>query len=401
MHMFNNYHSIAVFNSPVNAMTKTKFRITRSAFFIIILSVSLSSLYCLQPYAIKNHGIFGESRKNSIIGQDGCTSIPAGDSMLWTFGDTILGKWKGNLSVSSTFEDAAVMKDMISNSLAFTTIPDDVTIKNLNFIFYKEKGAVAQFIKPIPPEDPKIWRFWATDGIQIGKTVYVYYIIVYIDKNPSKKNKSFMPIRVLGVGIAEWRKPDAWKPGEPVSFIRTAKLFNEGEPVFGDSVIQRGDYLYLIGHGPAFENRVPAYIARVPVASIKKRSAYEYYDGMGGWSRNIKSANPFITDVMGELSLSYNEFLKQYVIIYCSLDGKIKSIVFPDFPELKNRKAAVIYVPPPLPEIKSRPNLFYYSGKQVFQTSRAIYAIYINPAIYQPILLEIPYRALTVIDPQK
>jgi hypothetical protein len=383
-------------------MNTIKFKTIRTVLYVVILGVSLSSLCCLPPHAIKNHGIFGESRKNSIIGQDGCTSIPLSNIMMWTFGDTILGTWKDNLSVSSTFEDAAVMKDMISNSLAFTAVPDDVTIRNLDFTFYKKNGVVSQFIRPIPPEDPKIWRFWAIDGIQIDTTVYVYYIIVFIDKNaPQKNSSSFMPIRVLGVGIAEWRKPEAWKPGEPVNFIRTVKLFNEGEPVFGDSVIRKGEYLYLIGHGPAFANRVPAYIARVPVASIKMRSAYEFYDGKGGWTRNIKSADPFINDVMGELSLSYNEFLKNYVIIYCSLDGKIKSVVFPDFSQLKNRKAAVIYVPPPLPQVKSRPNLFYYSGKQIFQTSKAIYAIYINPAIYQPILLEIPYRALPVHDPSK
>jgi hypothetical protein len=378
-----------------NAMARMKFSTSRHGILYIILCLSLSCFFCFQPYKVENYGIFGESRKNSVIGQDGCTSIPIGNTMMWTFGDTILGTWKGYLSVSSTFEDAAVMKDMISNSLAFTSIPDDVRINNLNFIFYKEKGAVSQFIKPIPPEDPLIWRFWAIDGIKIENTVYVYYITIFIDKNATQNNKSFLPIRVMGVGLAEWRKPDAWKPGESVNFMRTVKLFHEGEPVFGDSVILHGDYLYLIGHGPAFEKRVPAYIARVSVSSLKKRSAYEFLDSMGGWTRNIKSANPIINDVMGELSLTYNEFLKQYVIIYCSLDGKIKSIVFPDFSQLKNKKAAVVYVPPPLPEIKSRPQLFYYSGKEIFHTQKAIYAIYINPAIYQPILLKIPYHILT------
>jgi len=376
-------------------MAKIKFYISRCIAISIIVGISLSFLFCFQPYKVENYGIFGESRKNSIIGQDGCTSIPLGDIMMWTFGDTILGTWKGYLSVSSTFEDAAVMKDMISNSAAFTALPDDVTVRNLDFIFYREKGLVSQFIKPIPPEDPRIWRFWAIDGIQIDKTVYVYYIIVFIDKNAPKSSASFMPIRVMGIGLAEWHKPDTWKPGEPVNFIRTVKLFNEGEPVFGDSVILQGKYLYLIGHGPAFANRVPAYMARVPAVLIKNRSAYEYYDGDGGWTRDIKSAGAFINDVMGELSLSYNEFLKQYVIIYCSLEGKIKSIVFPDFTQLKIRKAAVIYVPPPLPEIASRPHLFYYSGKEIFHTQHAVYAIYINPAIYQPILLKIPYCVLT------
>lgn len=349
---------------------------------------------CDQQGTIENLGIFGESRNKSILGQDGCTPIPLGDTVMWTFGDTILGSWKGELSVNSTFEDTAVMKGMLSNALAFTPVPDDQTAAVLDFTFHKEKGAVAQFIKPLPGEDPRVWRFWAIDGILIGSTVYVYYIIVYIDKNITMNGNETMPIRVMGVGLAEWRKPVSWRPGGPVSFTRTVKLFNGGEPVFGDSIIRRGEYLYLVGHGPAANKRVPAYVARVLASSIKNRSSYEFLDAKGNWSRNIFDAHPFADDVMGELSLSYNEVLERYLVIYCSLDGTIKSVVFNDFSHISSAQSRVIYVPPALPSIASRPLLFYYSGKEIFHTSHAVYAIYIHPAIYQPMLLKIPYSAL-------
>ncbi|MBN2160033.1 MAG: DUF4185 domain-containing protein [Spirochaetes bacterium] len=367
---------------------------SRSHLAGMVACLALAFICCAHLLTVKDLGIFGTSRKRSVLGQDGCTPIPIGNAMMWTFGDTILGTWKGELSSSATFEDSAVMKGMISNSLAFTRIPDDETIADLDFLFYKEEGTVAPFIKHNPGEDPSTWRFWAIDGILIGETVCVYYIIVKIDKSITVSESNPMPIRIEGVGLAEWRKPADWIPGDPVSFRRTVKLFSANEPVFGDSVIRHGDFLYLIGHGPAAGKRVPAYAARVPATSIRNRAAYKFLDDNGRWVAGIKNARPLFQDVMGELSLSYNERLGRYIIIYCSLDGMIKLAAFKDFPLVKSRETFIIYVPPTLPVIPSRPNLFYYSGKEILHTGRAIYAIYINPALYQPMLLKIPYPAI-------
>ncbi len=373
-------------------MTGVKIRL-HSILALLIILLALSCTYCARNTRIENLGIFGDSRKESILGQDGCTPIPMNGIMMWTFGDTILGSWKGALTVNSTFEDTAVMKGMISNSLAFTDIPDDATINSLRFTFHKKNGAVTPFIETTRTEDPGVWRLWAIDGIKIDSTIFVYYIIVFVDKSMQQK-KGELPIRVMGVGLAEWRMPRGWKPGSPVEFRRTATLFREGEPVFGDSVIRIGEYLYLSGHGPSRGGKVPAYIARVRHSSLRNRGSYEFLDSAGGWSSRLDRAAPIATDVMGEPSLLYSTLLKQYVFLYCSLDGRIKSLLFPDFKQALNKKARTIYTPPALPRIKSREHLFYYSGKEIFQTDTALYAIYINPAIYQPILIRIPYSCL-------
>jgi hypothetical protein len=374
-------------------MTVSDIHLRRKACVLaIILIFSFSS--CGRNARIENLGIFGENRKASVLGQDGCTPIPLNGIIMWTFGDTILGAWKGELTANSTFEDTAVMKGMISNSLAFTEVPDDRSIRNLAFRFYTTNGAVAQFIKTTQKEDPRVWRLWAIDGIKIDSTIYVYYIIVRIDKNITTKNAELLPIRVMGVGLAEWRMPAGWKPGSPVKFRRTVSLFREGEPVFGDSIMRIGDYLYLTGHGPSREGMVPAFIARVKVTAIRERGRYEFLDAGGKWSPRLDRAAPIVTDVMGEPSLMFNEHMRRYLFLYCSLDGRIKSIVFDDFRSALREKARVLYTMPRLPLIPSRDRLYYYSGKEVFQTRDAVYAIYINPAIYQPILIRIPYPAL-------
>lgn len=360
---------------------------------LIATALVLLSLTCCAGEGVENLGIFGESRKESILGQDGCTPVPLDGVVMWTFGDTILGSWKGTLSVSSTFEDAASMKGMISNSLAFSPVPDESNVRELLFTFHREGGSVKPFIKNSPGEDPRRWRFWAIDGILLDGIVYVYYIIVYVDPT-IQKSESLLPVRIMGVGLAEWRMPETWRPGDPVAFRRTSKIFHEGEPVFGDSVIRRGEYLYLLGHGPATKDRVPAFIARVATKELKIRARYQFLGNGGEWHDEIGRAMPLAHDVMGEPSLSYNEFLDRYILLYCSLDGRIKMSSFSNFSELEDQPAEVIYTPPPLPKIESRDHLFYYSGKEIFHTSKCIYAIYINPAIYQPILLRIPLSSI-------
>jgi hypothetical protein len=366
----------------------------RATILACIVTLSVASDSCVRNARIENLGIFGENRKASVLGQDGCTPIPINGIIMWTFGDTILGSWKGELNANSTFEDTAVMKGMISNSLAFTGVPDDDSINNLTFRFYTKKGSVVPFINTTPGEDPRVVRLWAADGIRIESTIYVYYMIVHINKITSPDKNGLLPIRVMGVGLAEWKMPRGWKPGSPVEFRRTATLFREGEPVFGDSVIRVGDYLYLSGHGPSRDGMVPAYIARVKASLIRIRNSYEFLDVNGNWSRRLDRAVPLAGDVMGEPSLMYNDLLKKYVFLYCSLDGHVKALVFENFRLAINNKSRIVYTPPRLPRIKSRGHLFYYSGKEIHQTANAVYAIYINPAIYQPILIRIPYSSL-------
>jgi hypothetical protein len=161
--------------------------------------------------------------------------------------------------------------------------------------------------------------------------------------------------------------------------------------------MEKDGWLYLIGHGyPKIKNRLGAHVGRVRPASIMKRNEYDFLTGAGSWTKKSSEAHSFFNEVSGELSLSYNTYLKKYIIIYCSIQGDIRLVQFTDFGELAHAKPAVIYTPPKLPLIRNRPFLFYYSGKEIFSTNEALYAIYINPAIYQPVLLRIPYKAISL-----
>jgi len=352
--------------------------------FLIFLIFS-----CSNPN-VSNLGIFSIDRTRDVLGQDGCSSIKIDKNiMLWTFADTIIGKRTKKISVNSTFEEIGKMEGLLSNSIAFSDMPDDENIKTLKLFFYKKKGKVTQFINYKKGENPFKKRFWAIDGIKIQNKIYIFYMIVNITR---KKN---LPFVVDGIGIAKWRKPKNWSKGDAFSFRRVGKLFGKKYPTFGDAVFLKNNFIYLIGHKKV-KDKIYAYVSRVSKIDEKLLSwkNYFYLTKNGRWTKNFNNSVKLFGDIAGEPSISYNKILKKFVIIYCSRKGKIKFLAFKDFKNLKKIDPKVIYTPKKLPAIKNRSLYLYYSGKEIFATKNFIYAIYINPAIYQPILLKIPYSKI-------
>ncbi|HSA14360.1 MAG TPA: hypothetical protein P5346_06395 [Spirochaetota bacterium] len=376
-------------------MSPSKFRQSRFRKYLIgriilILIVSCFLFDCKNSGKVEELGIFSPGRLKDVAGHDGFSSIPLGNSlMMWTFGDTIIGTWGKPVSVDTTFEESASFSGMIPNSLAFTQYPDHLTIKNLNFTFSKENGKIVPFIPYKKNENPLKLRFWALDGIMMGNQVYVYYARILVDH--SDRNQ---PFSVQGMSIASWRIPPGWKIGDTVNFTRRCDLFNGDVPTFGDAVIIKDSFLYLIGHKRTGKGSVSGFIARVKPEALLRSDSYEYLRRDGTWAGKLSEGSPFFNDISGEASLSYNETMGAYLILYCSLGGAIKAVTFSDFKYLFNAKALIIYKPPKLPVIKSRPFLFYYSGKEIVSMRDYIYAIYINPAIYQPMLIKIPVSVI-------
>ncbi len=356
-----------------------------------ILILSLLVISCSKNPKVIEYGIFAPHRLESVIGQDGVCSIDFDDKItFWTFADTILGNWKNeDKIVSGIIKDDAVFRDMISNSLAWTVKADKENIFNPEFNFISEKGEVAPFIKNRKNEDPMKHRLWAVDGIRLNNKLYVYYLHMYVP-DPDK----FLEFETRYVGLAKWEIPDKWQPGDPVDFKRIVNLFENNPPAFGSSVIQRGEYIYTAGHYKGEGLNFPIKIARVKSENIEKSESYTFLKKDGSWTDDIKEAEPFLDDVSGECSIAWNEYLKQYVIIYARVfTGEIILVRFKDFNDLASAKKRVIYKIPD----KAKGQMWPYSGKEIFSTGNKIFMIYINPDIYQPMLLEIrlkPYFKL-------
>jgi len=350
----------------------------------ILAIAALFALLCCG--SVEELGIFGESRKQDVLGQDGVTPIPLSDSItLWTFGDTILGSWKGNVSYSATFSESVNITDMISNSLAFTEALKSHNINKLKFIYLKDNGRVCQFIKYKKDENPKIDRLWAVDGVSINNRVFVYYLIIKVNKK-----RGPFGFDIKGVGIAAWSMPNNWKIGDKVDFIRLPDLFPASYPAFGVTVLRRDGYIYTAGQYVTKDHSSPIKIARTEITGIASLASYKYLTKEGQWIKDINKAAPFLGDVMGECSLTYNAHIGKYMIIYCQLwTGKIVMVAFSDFSDLYRAEKRIIYEPPKLIDKGENRPLLYYSGKEIFSADNLIYMIYINPMEYQPYLLKI------------
>ena len=342
-------------------------------------------MFCGCGPSVENLGVFAPSRKESVLGQDGVTPIEFDDRILfWTFGDTLLGTWKKDVSVNATFSGKADVTGMISNSLAFTTRITRRGIGNLHFRFHREDGQVAPFIKNMRGERPEIDRLWAVDGIRIGPRLYVYYLHVKITA-PGKP----MGFRLHQVGLSRWDIPAGWEPGGEVDFRRLPGLFPGDYPAFGACVLRHGRYLYLTGQYAGKDRTSPVKIARVPVEEIENPRAYRFLGPWGRWVDKTRDAVPLLGDVAGECSLSYNGELKCFVMHYCQLGtGRIIMVLFRYFSELPGAQKRVVYTPPVLTG-KDGKSLFYYSAKEIAAFERTVYTIYMNPAEYQPYLLRI------------
>jgi len=347
----------------------------------LILLFCASGAYC----APVNEGVFAPERLGSVLGQDGVTpiQIKAGDgseALLWTFGDTILGGWKGAVVTTATlnFNAAADMTAMPCNTMALSPALSSANYRSPGFVFYAPAGKVREFIDYREGENPFSKRFWAAGGAQLGENIYVYYMDVDIDKAAPG---GFV---FRGAGLARARRPQKAKPGA-LSFERVDGFRAEGLAV-GDSALARGKYLYVLGRlSKAGDGRLTSLaLMRVKPRYVEDFSRYEFLTNKGKWSRKERGA--FFDDVAGEPSLSFDPVKKVYRMIYMSFAAqKVMAVEFADFPRFARAPAAVpLYTPPP------KAGVLYYSAKEIFSDAGNIYFIYIDPSIYQPLLVRVP-----------
>lgn len=335
-----------------------------------LMVLLLAALTCCGGSAV-NRGIFAASRLEHVKGQDGVSSIPFDDTTtLWTFADTIIPQSGGKDKNEYT---------MISNSLAWTEKITPSNVASIKFSYYTENGRVAQFIKNTRSEDPLHHRLWALDGLRAGNRVYVYYAHIFVPDY-----KKFLDFTVKYIGLAVWDIPQGWKPGDGFDFRRTGILFPEGCPFFGAAAMVRDGFVYVAGHSKRNGSH-PLSFARVKVESISNSSSYEYLDSTGHWMSDYKKCGYFFGDIAGESSLSFNEYYGVFDLFYARMfTGETVRISFDSFSRLPGAAGRVIYRPASHEEGKMWP----YSGKEIFSSGKTTYLIYIDPEIYQPILVE-------------
>lgn len=334
----------------------------------------------------ENLGIFIPKRLNYVLGQDGSTPIEVKFAneerkILWTYGDTLLGKFKGPVVTTATldFSSLSDITSMPPNTLSLTDLIDEKNLKELDIDFLKDSNQTpSQFIKYEEYENPFIKRLWGNDGIQIKKTLYVYYMDIEVD---SKTVGNFF---IKGTGLVKAEMPA--KPDiNSFNFKRTG--FYAEDIIIGDSAIINGKYLYLLGRFSKNKNNVYSSmcIGRVKTKDIENIKKYEFLSNSGKW---IKEPDEIIGNVNGESSIVYDEYEKKFRITYLDSSIKLKrseASKIEDFARNLNTR-----------EIKdlSDDRKLYYSAKEIFYTKNHSYIIYMDSGIYQPIILKVTKKII-------
>jgi hypothetical protein len=265
---------------------------------------------------------------------------------------------------------------MPCNTLALSDVPEEEeNYKKLMFKFYPGAPAVSEFIKYRQGENPFITRLWADDGIQTDGGVYVFYMEAAVTtENPSG-------FKFIGTGLAKAKIPEN---AEISGFNFERVEFNTKDILLGDSVIEKDGYVYILGRisKKADGNLNALCAARVKAPQIEDLSAYEFLSRDGRWQKDEKGA--FFDDIAGEASLAYDEKTDTFRIVYMS--GKTQEIKLVEFKNLKNlaQEPAAIRVYKPEP----KKDILYYSAKEIFHSKTAVHIIYMDPSIYQPILIK-------------
>lgn len=150
-----------------------------------------------------------------------------------------------------------------------------------------------------------------TNGVSVDSRMVLHYMSVRRWVAPGQWRINHAGLAFSDDAGRSWVKSGPmW--GERSNFGQVAFVRDDAEP----------DTIYLFGIPAGRFGNVR--LARVPGDAMLRRGAYEYWDG-SGWASRESDAVAVVPAPVGELSVAWNEYLGQWVMMY--LDERHSSIV--------------------------------------------------------------------------
>lgn len=168
------------------------------------------------------------------------------------------------------------------------------------------KGIHFDSVIPNPLPSPKIpgieISFIPTAGISANGLQYMSMMSVRQWGEPGKWETNFSTLAVSGDGGQTWGQ-----------LTNTRRANIDGYEKFQQNAFVKADgYVYRYGT-PAGRNHA-GYISRTPEFAVANIDAYEYWDGKEWKLGDPKAAAPIVGGI-GELSVMWNDHLRQYVMM--------------------------------------------------------------------------------------
>lgn len=250
--------------------------------------------------------LLGEAASTgAVVAQGGNYSVPLPDGRtLWLLNNVWSGERKagGQASVWGIVDGAA--------AFAPSTSPY-AQASSLRYVS-DENGWPLPLLSGEMKEYSQVRRFWPRSGLCAGGKCYVFYSIM---NNFGPEPYDYFRV---GQGVA-W----AQDPAGPYAKARLAtrySLWNDIEPAFGSAVLADEDgWVYVYGRSAVAPGEYGAELARVKPDSIASREKYSYYmqeASSAAWTSDVNEASTLLEGMPDEFSVSYNERLKSYLLVY-------------------------------------------------------------------------------------
>src|ERR1035441_6662372 len=242
------------------------------------------------------------------IGADGAYSIPlSGDTMLWLFSDTFVGKVK---------EGKRLDARMINNSIALqhgTNQPE---------FFYgtAADGKPASFINPQSGSQRDY--FWLTHGARTGDGLY-FFLLRVVTVKPGTP----FGFKLVDGWLAHVANPDAspsqWRITQ--TKVPFTSISAKGSLIFGNAVLREGEFVYIFGGDTRTQAKKASkpngmVIARAPADGLGDFAQWRFLAD-GAWQKDFKRVTPVFPNLGSEFSVSWLPGRKEYAAVYSAENG--------------------------------------------------------------------------------
>jgi hypothetical protein len=214
--------------------------------------------------------------------------------MLWTFNDTLMTAYGADgfsyRSATAGWADGASLdldEDLDSNAAPYQLVP----YTDAEISYNRAHGPSDRFA---------LWPDSVIPDGAGGALIFSAYLHVL---------PGALSWDRLGTSVARLRV------GQTVAQRQAGTLFSPPEPSFdaGGVVVDGLLYLYACDPGPGAPPGCP--VARAPLERATAHDAWQVWTG-SGWSSNLTTGVSVITDVPGELSVSWNAYLGSYLAVH-------------------------------------------------------------------------------------
>ena len=241
----------------------------------------------------------------AVVGQGGNYTVALPDGgVLWLLNNVWMGETKsdGQAAVWGVVDGAAALSrstDPYSQRGALTYVSD-------------ENGWPLPLMAGDLKEYSQARKFRPRAGLAAGGKYYVFYSVL------NNYGPEFYDYFRVGQGVA-W----AEKPAGPYRKSPGADhypMWNDIEPSFGSAVwADDGGWVYVYGRVMTAPGEYGAALARVKPENLLSKEQYSYYSveaASGAWTGDVAEASVVIEHMPEEFSVTYNEFLKRYLLVY-------------------------------------------------------------------------------------